>query len=148
MARKEKDVKIADEGRDQGKIFHLTEMPASQAEKWALRAFLAIARNNVQIPEEVAGMGMRGIFILGFVRAIGMMSFADAEVLLDEMFTCVEFVGDPKQPLATRRKPLEEDIEEVETRVHLRRQVFELHVDFSKLAARFKSVQSASKSVA
>ena len=148
MARKEQPITIQADGRDKGKIFLLTEMPATKAEKWALRAFLAMAKNGVEIPEEIAGMGMRGILVMGFVRAIGSMRYEDAELLLDEMFECVQYVANPKEPLASRRVPLEEDIEEVETRLTLRRSIFELHVDFSKLAGRFKSVQSASTSEA
>ena len=148
MARKEEPITIKAEGRDKGKTFVMTEMPATKAAKWALRAFLAIARNGVDIPEEVAGMGMRGILLIGFVRAIGSMSFDDAERLTDELMECVEYVANVREPLASRRRPLEEDIEEIETHLMLRKAVFDLHVDFSKLAARFKLAQSASKSEA
>lgn len=146
MARKEQPITIKAEGRDKGKTFVLTEMPATKATKWALRAFLAMARNGVNIPEEIAGMGMRGILVIGFVRAIGSMAYDDAEALTDEMMECVEYVANVKEPLASRRRPMEEDIEEIETHLFLRRAVFELHVDFSSLAARFKLAQSASKS--
>ena len=43
MARKVEYITIDQEGRDQGKTFKITEMPALKAEKWATRAFLALA---------------------------------------------------------------------------------------------------------
>ena len=46
MARKTKIVTIAAEGRDYGKSYLLTEMPALKAEKWATRAMMALIRER------------------------------------------------------------------------------------------------------
>ena len=130
MARKVVTVTIPQEGRDKGKAFLLTEMSASQAEKWALRALLALSRAGFEIPDGAAGMA--GIAQVGF-QAFGRVDFHDAEPLLDEMFTCLKCVPDPNKPEITR--PLvDDDIEEVQTRIYLRGEIFRLHVDFSKLA--------------
>lgn len=129
MARKVSDVPVTAPGRDHGKVFRLTEMPASQAEKWAAKAFLALARSGVAVPDDIASAGLAGIATLG-IKAFGGMNFTDAEPLLDEMFRCVQRVIDPANP-AFARGLVEDDIEEVATRVQLRMDLFKLHVDFT-----------------
>lgn len=127
--RKTKIVTITDSGRDQGKAFLLTEMPASKAEKWAARAILALAKSGVEIPKNIEKGGVAGIAVLG-LKALMTMNFTDAEPLLDEMMQCVQAVPNPAMPNVIR--PLiEDDIEEVSTRVSLRAEVFALHTNFS-----------------
>ncbi|EBP8102013.1 hypothetical protein AOS06_03795 [Salmonella enterica] len=109
MARKEKFITIDGQGRDNGKVFHLTEMSASHAEWWAMRAIMAMGRGGVELPEE-------------------------ARPLLDEMMECIQFVPDPKNR-GIRRPLIEDDIEEITTRLNLRAEVFRLHVDFFSPAA-------------
>lgn len=132
--RREETVTIATEGRDKGKVFFLTELPAMQGEKWALRAFLALAKSGIDLPEDFGSGGMAAIALIGF-KALGNVAFADAESLMDEMFTCVQIVPDAGNP-QVKRKLFAEDIEEVSTLLTLRKQVFELHTNFSQLAAR------------
>ena len=64
MARKVEYVTIDQEGRDKGKTFKITEMPALKAEKWATRAFLALAASGLDLPTDV-NAGMAGIAALG-----------------------------------------------------------------------------------
>lgn len=45
MARRSVDIKIQEKGRDQGKLFKITEMSAFDTEKWAEQAINAILRN-------------------------------------------------------------------------------------------------------
>lgn len=143
MARKESFVTIVAEGRDKGKVFKLTEMPSMQAEKWANRTFLALARGGIDIPDDIAQSGLQGIARMGF-QVFGNMQWADAEPLLDEMFECVQVVPDPtKFELVT--KVFESSIEEIWTIYTLRRAVFSMHVDFSKLAAASTSALAASR---
>ena len=124
--RKEKDVTIIADGRDKGKVFHLTEMGAIPAEKWAIRACGAIAKTGFDF--DPSG-GWAIIAALGF-HALLKAEWALVEPLLDEMMTCVQF----KAPAATR--PLfDGDIEEIATVVKLRDEVFELHSGFSVAAA-------------
>lgn len=134
MARKTKVITITDEGRDRGKVFLLTEMPARLGERWAARALLAAARADVNLPDGIAGAGMAGLAMLG-LRAVSRMEFSEAEPLLDEMMRCVTVMPDPaKNPSFTR--PLVDngtdgdDIEEVATRLHLRSELFMLHTGF------------------
>lgn len=132
--RKTATITITDDGRDKGKVFVLRELPASQAEKWAARAFLALSRSGVDIPENIANSGLAGIAVLG-LKMLGGMTFADAEPLMDEMFRCIQIMPDPSRPEVIRplidRGSDGDDIEEISTRVRLRREVFQLHVDFS-----------------
>ena len=141
MARKTATVTIDEDGRDLGKVFLLREMPASQAEKWAARAFLAMARSGIDIPDDMAGAGLAGIAAVG-LKAIGGLGFAEAEPLMDEMFACIQIIPDPARP-AVVRALVESDTEEISTRLRLRKEVFGLHVDFSGLAAHLKSAQAA-----
>jgi hypothetical protein len=128
MARKTATVTITDEGRDLGKVFTLHEMPASQAEDWALRVFLALVKSGVEIPENVASAGLAGVASMG-LGALKGMAYADAKPLLDEMMACVKMVPDPAKP-SYERALVENDVEEVTTRLHLRIELFKLHTDF------------------
>lgn len=133
MARKTAQYRVEDEGRDKGKVFLLREMPATQGERWALRAFLAMAKNGVELPEGASEAGFAGLASYG-LSLIGKLPFADADALMDEMFQCVTIIPDPaKTDFA--RSLVEDDIEEIATRVKLRIAVFKLHADFSKAAA-------------
>lgn len=133
MARKVLQYQVKDAGRDQGKAFLLKEMPASQAEKWALRAFLAMASNGIELPEGVEHTGFAGIAQMG-LSMIGKLPYADAEPLLDEMMSCVLYIPSPNNP-GVSRALIEDDIEEVATRLKLRVAVFKLHADFSNAGA-------------
>lgn len=140
--RKTLTVTITAEGRDKGKQYLLTEMSATAAERWAAKAFLGLARSGLEVPEDLASLGLAGIAMIGF-RAIGGMQFAEAQALLDEMFGCVQMIPDPSRPEVTR-KLVEDDIEEVATRLRLRKEIFGLHVDFSSAGARLTSASAAS----
>ena len=140
--RKEIDITITDPGRDEGKPFHIREMPATRAEKWAMRALLAVARSGVDLPDDFIGMGMQGIALVG-IRAITKITFEDAEPLLDEMMECVTIKPDPRNP-AIMRALIEGDIEEIATLVKLRQEVINLHVSFFTSAGPLKSTSQAS----
>lgn len=137
MARKTQTITITAEGRDKGKVFFVTEMPASQAEKWAGRAFLAMAKSGVQIPDHIQQMGLAGIATVG-LKAFGGIEWGMAEPLIDEMFDCVKFIPNPSKPSVIRGL-VEDDTEEVSTRLKLRADIFELHTGFSQVVAKFKS---------
>lgn len=137
MARRTATHTITTEGRDKGKTFVITEMPASQAESWAMRALLALMAAGTEVPEGFERMGMAAMAQIGF-RALAGLSWEVAEPLLAEMWGCIQIQPDPTKPLLLR--PLiEEDVEEIGTRIQLRAEVFTLHVDFSKVAALSKS---------
>jgi hypothetical protein len=123
MARKELTF-TAEDGRDQGKRYQLREMPASQAERWAIRVILAIGKAGIEIPEGLASQGMAGLAAVGLM-SLPRIPFTDAEPLLEEMMACVQRIES-----AITRPLVEDDIEEVSTRFKLRKAVFELHTGF------------------
>lgn len=133
MARKSIDITIEAEGRDKGKTFRLTELPASVGEQWALDALNGIARSGLVKVADLKDTPMAGLAALG-VQAFMGMARADLQPLLSQMFTCVKIV----MPAAPQGRGLQEDdIEEVTTRVKLRREIFELHTGFFANAASF-----------
>lgn len=132
--RKTKTVTIDAEGRDKGKSYLITEMPASQAESWAMRAMSAMSRSGVAIPDEVMAGGIVAFTMVG-LRAFMAAPWADVGPLLDELMGCVQRV----EPAITRSL-VESDIEDIGTRMRLRDEVLQLHVGFSLAAVLFQAV--------
>lgn len=126
--RKTETITIEREGRDQGKTFKITEMGAAQAERWAMRAFFALMNTGIEIPEDIADSGMAGVAAMG-LSALQKVPYEMAEPLLDEMLECVQIMPDPSKP-AVIRALMDEDIEEVATRLDLRKAVWDLHTAF------------------
>lgn len=137
MPRRTLDVTITDDNRDKGKTYRLTELPASQAEEWAMRAFLAMAQAGIDVPQETASSGVAGLASMGFEN-LGKIPWELAKPLMDEMMTCVQSV----QPAGVRRL-IEDDIEEVSTRLKLRLELIKLHTDFLSSAVRSTSTEAA-----
>lgn len=132
MSRKTTTVTIAmdqESNRDRGKTYLLTEMSATDAERWAARALLGMGRTGLEVPPEFMDAGMAGLAAVG-IRALGTMAFHDAEPLMAEMMACVQFVPDSSRPDVVRSL-VETDTEEVATRLRLRSEVIELHLGFS-----------------
>jgi len=124
--RKEKKIKISADNRDKGKTFLLTEMPAMRIERWATRAFLALAKGGVHIPPDIAAQGLAGVAQMGLEALSGLQPDV-AEPLLDEMMECVQIV----ESETVTRSLTPDDIEEVSTILQLRAEVFTLHTGFS-----------------
>lgn len=139
--RKTKTVAIEMEGRDKGKQYVLTEMSALAAEKWAARALLALSHAGVQVPEDVESAGMAHLAAFS-MQALNMARWDELEPLLDEMLTCVQYVPDPSHPNFSRPVSAEGDIEEVQTILYLRAEVFDLHTGFS-IAANLRARMAA-----
>lgn len=134
----------ASAGRDAGKVFRITEMPADQAERWAVKAFLAAAKGGITLPDSAAESGFAGIAQAGFAM-LSNMSPELAFDLLDEMMACVQIQPNPAKPEVVRGL-VSDDIEEVITRLQLRKAVFDLHVDFSQAAATLTSASQQAAS--
>ena len=133
MARKSTNHTVTDDNRDKGKVFVITELPAARAESWAFRAILALMEGGVELPPGFERMGMAGIAELG-IRALSHLRWEVAEPLLAEMWECVQIMPDPAKPHVVR--PLiEQDIEEVMTRIKIRAEVWKLHTDFLSAVA-------------
>lgn len=122
-----------DAGRDSGKTFIITELPASQAESWALRALLALLSDGVDLPAGIETMGMAGMAEVG-IRALSGLRWEVAAPLLEEMWQCVTIRPDSSRP-DFARELVEQDIEEIATRIKLRAEIWKLHVDFLSAVA-------------
>lgn len=133
MARQTLNYSVTDDGRDAGKIYVLTEMSASQGERWAIRALMALMAGNVDIPDGYDQMGVAGLAEVGMKMLTG-LKWEVAEPLLDEMWQCVKFMPDPSKPHIIRAL-FEEDIEEISTRLKLRAELLKMHADFLRAVA-------------
>jgi hypothetical protein len=128
----------ASSNRDAGKVFVITEMSAGQGEKWALRALLALGHAGFNFPPDMAAAGMAAMALVG-INSLLNVQWHEAEPLLDEMMACIKIKPSPQ---AEPRDMISDDVEEVATRVFLRKAVWELHVDFSSAAALLTSLSA------
>lgn len=157
--RKTIDVTISAEGRDKGKTFRLTELPAAQGEDWAAYALNAMARAGTPLPEDVQQAGMAAIGAMVFaklnggeaevtpeeqaarnaaiggvvVRLLAGISWYDLKHLMDQMLGCIQALppSNTPRPLISGRTDTADDIEEVSTLWQLRGEVLSLHLGFS-----------------
>lgn len=128
MARKELIYTVPDEGRDKGKAFHITEMPARPGHRWATRVLFAVMNAGVELDDNVLNSGFAGLASVG-LQALGKVHIDVAEPLLNELFDCIKAIPDPSRP-AVMRPLCDDDTEEVSTLFKLQFQVVNLHVDF------------------
>ncbi|MGI4814263.1 MAG: hypothetical protein ACRYGG_13170 [Janthinobacterium lividum] len=136
--RKEKTIVVELANRDQGKHFYMKEMSAIRAEKWAARALLALSRSRIDITPDVVAGGLAAIATVG-IQALSGLQFHEAEPLMDEMFSCIQFMPNPAQP-AVKRPLVEDDIDDVATLTFLRAELIALHVGFSLPASLWTSI--------
>ena len=129
--RKEKDVTITAEGRDQNKKFHIKEMPAMAAWDWSVRATLALANAGANVS---ASGGMAAVASIGIIGMLSQLKYTDAKPLMDDMLGCVSRV----ESATCTRSLIESDCEEVQTILLLHKEVLELHLGFS-LAEKFRT---------
>lgn len=137
MARKQKTISISAAGRDKGKSFLITELSATDSEEWAGRALFALMNAGIEIPDNIAQAGLAGLASIG-LKALQSLSFEQAKPLFDKMMECVEI----DMGRAGTRRLTDDDIEEVATRLQLRREIVALHLDFSQAAGQSTSGSS------
>lgn len=124
MSLKSKTITI-EGGRDNGKKFKITEMPAAKIDNWSMRVLLALAGAGIEVSE--ANEGMMGLAKVAF-SALGKIPPETALPLLDELLNCVEFIPEGGEP-----RPLDLNLGDVEDFKNLwmfRKEVFNLHIDF------------------
>lgn len=121
---------IIDDGRDSGKHFLITEMPALQAARWADRAFLALAHSGVDIESSHASQGIVGLVAAG-VNMLAMAKYEEIDPLLDELMLCVKIIRDPRNPATAVPVQFDTDIEDIATVYLIRREVLDLHGSFT-----------------
>jgi len=135
--------------RDDGKTYVITEKSAYDAEKWAIRAFFVISNAGIDIPDDPVSLGMEGLvrWLIGHgLDALQRVQFSpEVADLLDDMMTCVRIMPDSNKPNVIRDLIQEDDIEEVKTRLILRREVIQAHLVFSPAVDPSTSGQAAQK---
>lgn len=134
MARKVLKLKITDEGRDKGKTFVITEMPARRGHQWATRALFGVMNAGVEIPDNIMSAGFAGVAAIG-IKALGQLSVDVAEPLLNELLECVVIMPDPSKPEVTREL-IDDDLEEIVTIFKLQKEALALHINFSTTAVK------------
>ena len=125
MARKEIEVVIADDNRDRGKTFRITEMPATKAQEFADRVFFAAMNCGVKLPGDIGQIGMAELYVAGIAMA-EKIPYEWAKPLLEMLMDCVDL----RTEAGTYRKRVESDIEEIATVFKLRTEALKLHFDF------------------
>lgn len=137
MARRNEYFTVDKECRDFGKTFCITEMLAFDAESFAIRAGLAILKNNPALPtdltEKIANktISFEDIAVLGLGLFSG-VAYHDLKPLLDDLMDCVQIIVDKKSMIM--RELEDEDIEELSTIIELRKRALGLHINFSTAA--------------
>jgi hypothetical protein len=126
--RKTAQYKVEEKGRDQGKVFLLTEMTARQGEEWAMKVLLALMASNVNLPEGFENLGMAALAQMG-LKALTGLKWEVLEPLLSEMMQNIEIIPDPAKT-HVHRPLIEDDIEEILTRLKLRAEVWNLNMGF------------------
>lgn len=124
MARKTCRLTVDSEGRDKGKTFVVTELPALDIERWTVRLVLALGKNGVSLPDVQADSGFAGI--AGVLWAlIAQITPDEAESLLATMLEGLKIdEGKIVRELTT------DDIEEADTLLQLRMAWVDLHSGF------------------
>lgn len=127
MARKELKYRVIDEGRDFGKVFVITEMPARAGHAWATRALFGAMNGGVVIPDGIQNAGLAGLATL-LLSSLGKIPAYVGEPLLNELLDCVQIMPDSNKPAVTRAI-IDDDIEEVATIFKLQKEVLSLHIE-------------------
>lgn len=85
MARKEIEITI-EEGRDAGKTFKITEMPATQADKWVTKVIGLVGRNGMNAVD-ISNMSFQELAI-SLIKS----KPEESEPLFDELLGCCSYV--------------------------------------------------------
>lgn len=83
--RKEKEIKI-EEGRDAGKVFKITEMPAFQQDSWATRMLVAMGSKLTGGLASLATISLQDI-----ASSFFKMDYKVSEPLLQELLDCCSY---------------------------------------------------------
>jgi hypothetical protein len=120
-----REVTISSAGRDHGKTFVLTEMPAEEGEYWATRALELIEGSGELHKEGPKESGMAGLAeAASGINVARKLQHPD----LDGMWKYVQFR--PKKNEAPPQPLRSDHIEEWQTRLELRSEFLRLHVGF------------------
>lgn len=130
--RKSIVIKI-EQGRDKGKKFRITEMSVIKAEKWATRAFMALANLGLELPEEGGGINGLAYALQKYgLQSLAKIPYEKVAPLYDELLDCCEYLGDDTSQISRQMDAATADevVEEVSTLLKLRFETIKLHLDF------------------
>lgn len=128
MALKTKEL-IIEKGRDAGTKFLITEMPVAKADRWAMKALVALANGGIEVPDPQTGMlGMAALAI----SSLKNLPEEKAIPLLDELLECVKII--PEGGVARQLDLAMNDVQDFTTLWLLRKEALLLHVDFLQTA--------------
>jgi hypothetical protein len=143
--RRTATITIQREGRDQGGVFTLTEMPAIPATEWFLRAAQLLVRSGADVPENFLQMGAAGMVTVGLgtiLTGISKASWHEVKPLLDELLACVTTYQPPGAAVPMAQwNVIKGQIQEPATILQLHEEVVSLHLGFS-LAGRLSTFRS------
>lgn len=141
MSRKTKIVTIEAEGRDAGKAFQITEMPAMQLEEWSTRALIAVFGGNVPADvmqiSKTSNAAALAVALEGILKGV---TWEAVKPLYRELIECVAFIPDresktnPQHTIKLTQSNINSFIEEVPTLYKLRLEVLELNLGFFGIA--------------
>ena len=132
MARKEVEIKIED-GRDAGKVFKITEMPAVPMDKWVTRALILLGKSDKGIGA-LAGTSFESI-----LKALSAADYDETEKLLNELLACCSFLKDGVS-VPMKGDMIDSVIEEWTTIMRLRVEALKVNLGFLE-----QDVESTSK---
>ena len=121
--RKEKEIKI-ETGRDAGKVFKITEMPAFQMDRWATRALLVLGKSKKGGILTLGSMNIEDL-----LSALSEVDYEKAEPLLQELLECCSFVKNG-QSIVLKKDMVDGIIEDWTTLFKLRMEALTLCIDF------------------
>lgn len=130
--RKQVKYTVQIEGRDKGKTYLITEFDADKGERFAAKVFFAILNAGLRLPDNLEKTAMENIALIGFdaiCGALARVKFEDVAPIFDEMMEGIEFMPDISKPELSR-KLLPDDIEEISTRLMLRKEVWNINTSF------------------
>lgn len=143
MARHTRTITIEDEGRDKGKVFILTEMPATAAEKWATQVGYLLSQAGISEGAKAQESGMAGLASIPLESVASLKALQDPS--LDAWWECVRYqhrADQMPQPILQGEAC---QIEEIATVQRLRIAVLELHVGFFSAESASTSVSSSTR---
>lgn len=120
--RKQVDITI-EKGRDAGKTFTITEMPATQGEKWATRALGVLGHS---------GLGIASLGKIPFdeiFQKVLSASPTEVEPLMDELLACASFVKDG-QSIKMQGNMIDSVIEDISTIFKLKLEALKVNLGF------------------
>lgn len=122
MARKEKEITI-EEGRDAGKTFKITEMPAVQADRWISRALSLLGKSNSEISALILTNGQE------FLKEFAKIDYEETQPLLEELLSCASFIKDGVS-IPMKGNMVDSVVEDWTTLFRLKYEAFLLSVGF------------------